>query len=103
MCAGASVSSAGESEMTGARAGKCDGCSGAFDDFGFGRHGRRRDFSARLDLDDDARAKREELHGRFMDQLSKLYAGALKSVGVDYDRLSDCYAVACREELTTLR
>lgn len=45
------------------------------------------------------RAKREELYGRFMDQLSKLYAGALKSVGVDYDRLSDCYAVAGRIQL----
>ena len=45
------------------------------------------------------RTKREDLYGRFMDQLAKLYAGALKSVGVDYDRLSDCYALAGRIQL----
>jgi hypothetical protein len=45
------------------------------------------------------RGKREELYGRFMDQLSKLYAGALQSTGVDYDRLSECYAIAGRIQL----
>ncbi|QLP98154.1 MAG: hypothetical protein HZY79_13350 [Rhodoblastus sp.] len=42
------------------------------------------------------RDKREGLYGRFMDQLAKLYAAGLKQVGVDYEHLSDAYALAGR-------
>jgi hypothetical protein len=42
------------------------------------------------------REKREALYGRFMDQLSKLYASGLKQVGVDYEQLSDVYAISGR-------
>lgn len=45
------------------------------------------------------RAKREDLYGRFMDQLARLYASALKSTGVDYALLSDAYALAGRIQL----
>ena len=38
-------------------------------------------------------AKREDLYGRFMDELAHLFAGALNSVGVDYERLTSAYAL----------
>ncbi|MDE2364085.1 MAG: hypothetical protein KGM42_15510 [Hyphomicrobiales bacterium] len=38
-------------------------------------------------------AKREDLYGRFMDELSRLYANALTTVGVDYERLASAYAL----------
>lgn len=41
-------------------------------------------------------AKREDIYGRFIDDLSKLYANALTTVGVDYDRLSSAYALKGR-------
>jgi hypothetical protein len=39
------------------------------------------------------RAKREDLYGRFMDELARLYASALNNVGVDYERLTTAYAL----------
>ena len=42
------------------------------------------------------RAKREDLYGRYMDELARLYAGALNNVGVDYDRLTSAYALSGR-------
>ena len=42
------------------------------------------------------RAKREEVYGRFMDELATLYAAALKSEGVDYDRLTSAFALTGR-------
>ena len=33
------------------------------------------------------RAKREEIYGRFREELAQLYASALNAVGVDYQRL----------------
>jgi hypothetical protein len=42
------------------------------------------------------RAKREEIYGRYMDELARLYAGALNSVGVDYDQLTSAYALSGR-------
>jgi hypothetical protein len=42
------------------------------------------------------RAKREDIYGRYMDELARLYAGALNSVGVDYDRLTSAYALSGR-------
>ena len=42
------------------------------------------------------RAKREDLYGRYMDELARLYAGALNIVGVDYDRLTSAYALSGR-------
>ena len=45
------------------------------------------------------RAKREEIYGRFMDELARLYANALKEVGVDYERLTTAYALSGRISL----
>jgi hypothetical protein len=42
------------------------------------------------------RAKREDLYGRYMDELARLYAGALNNVGVDCDRLTSAYALSGR-------
>jgi hypothetical protein len=39
------------------------------------------------------RAKREDIYGRYMDELARLYASALNSVGVDYERLTAAYAL----------
>jgi hypothetical protein len=39
------------------------------------------------------RAKREELYGRFMDELARLYADALDNKGVDNERLTGAYAL----------
>ncbi len=39
------------------------------------------------------RGKREEIYGRFMDELARLYAGALNNVGVDYERLTSAHAL----------
>ena len=39
------------------------------------------------------RAKREDIYGRFMDELARLYAGALNNAGIDYDRLTSAYAL----------
>ena len=38
-------------------------------------------------------AKREDIYGRFMDELARLFAGALNNVGVDYERLTNAYAL----------
>ena len=45
------------------------------------------------------RAKREELYGRYMDELAKLYASALNHVGVDYERLTGLFALSGRIKL----
>lgn len=42
------------------------------------------------------RTKREELYGRYMDELAVLYANALNNTSVDYDRLTIAYALAGR-------
>lgn len=42
------------------------------------------------------RNKREDAYGRFMDELARLYSGALNNVGVDYDRLTTVYALSGR-------
>ena len=42
------------------------------------------------------RAKREEVYGRFMDELAHLYASALNEVGVDYQRLTAAFALKGR-------
>jgi len=42
------------------------------------------------------RAKREELYGRFMDELAHLYADALDNKGVDNERLTGAYALSGR-------
>jgi len=42
------------------------------------------------------RAKREELYGRFMDELATLYAGALSSTTVDYQKLTGAFALRGR-------
>ena len=47
----------------------------------------------------DERAKREDLYGRYMDEIAHLYAAALKSVGVDYERLTSAYALSGRISL----
>jgi undecaprenyl pyrophosphate synthase len=39
------------------------------------------------------RAKREDLYGRFMDELARLYADALDNKGVDNERLTGAYAL----------
>ncbi len=39
------------------------------------------------------RAKREEIYGRFMDELARLFAGALNNVGIDYGLLTSAYAL----------
>ena len=39
------------------------------------------------------RAKREDIYGRFMDELARLYAGALNNVGVDYEKLTNAFAL----------
>ena len=39
------------------------------------------------------RAKREDLYGRYMDELARLYSSALNKVGVDYERLTQAYAL----------
>ena len=45
------------------------------------------------------REKREKLYGSFMDQLARLYAGALNRVGVDILLLTDAYATHGRISL----
>ncbi len=42
------------------------------------------------------RAKREEIYGRFMEELAQLYASALNEVGVDYQRLTSAFALKGR-------
>ncbi len=42
------------------------------------------------------RAKREDIYGRYMDELARLFAGALNNVGVDYDQLTSAYALSGR-------
>ncbi|MBM4270275.1 MAG: hypothetical protein FJ144_27330 [Deltaproteobacteria bacterium] len=42
------------------------------------------------------RAKREELYGRYMDELAVLYANALNNTSVDYDRLTIAYGLSGR-------
>jgi hypothetical protein len=42
------------------------------------------------------RAKREDVYGRFMDELARLYASALNNVGIDYERLTTAYALSGR-------
>ncbi len=39
------------------------------------------------------RGKREDIYGRFMDELAHLFAGALNNVGIDYERLTSAYAL----------
>jgi hypothetical protein len=39
------------------------------------------------------RGKREDLYGRFMDELARLYADALDNKGVDNERLTGAYAL----------
>ena len=39
------------------------------------------------------RAKREDLYGRYMDELARLFSSALNSVGVDYERLTAAYSI----------
>ena len=39
------------------------------------------------------RAKREDIYGRYMDELARLFASALNNVGVDYERLTSAYAL----------
>jgi hypothetical protein len=45
------------------------------------------------------RAKREELYGRYMDELAVLYTNALNSTQVDYERLTVAYALSGRISL----
>lgn len=48
----------------------------------------------------EERAKREDVYGRYMDVLSRLYAAALNSAGaVDYEKLTEAYALAGRISL----
>ena len=42
------------------------------------------------------RAKREDIYGRFMEELARLFAGALNNVGIDYERLTNAYALSGR-------
>lgn len=42
------------------------------------------------------RTKREELYGRFMDELAVLYSNALYNTGVDHERLTIAYALSGR-------
>jgi hypothetical protein len=42
------------------------------------------------------RAKREDIYGRFMEELAQLYASALNQVGVDYQRLTSAFALKGR-------
>jgi hypothetical protein len=42
------------------------------------------------------RGKREELYGRFTDELARLYADALDNKGVDNERLTGAYALSGR-------
>lgn len=39
------------------------------------------------------RTKREELYGRYMDELAKVYSTALKSSGIDYDQTIGLFAL----------
>jgi hypothetical protein len=39
------------------------------------------------------RVKREDIYGRFMDELARLYAGALNNASVDFDLLTSAYAL----------
>lgn len=39
------------------------------------------------------REERERVYGQFMEVLAQLYAGALKSTGVNFDLLSQAYAI----------
>jgi hypothetical protein len=52
--------------------------------------------TARAALRAEARAKREEVYGRYMDELARMYASALNNVGVDYERLTSLYALSGR-------
>ena len=45
------------------------------------------------------RGKREDVYGRFMDELAKLYAAALNQTGVDYERLTSVFALSGRINL----
>lgn len=45
------------------------------------------------------RETREDLYGRFMDELSRLYASALDGGGVEYERMTGAYALAGRIRL----
>jgi hypothetical protein len=42
------------------------------------------------------RTKREEVYGRFMDELARLFASALNNVGVDYEQLTSAFALSGR-------
>jgi hypothetical protein len=42
------------------------------------------------------RAKREELYGRYMDQMARLYSSALNNTAVDYEQLTAAYALSGR-------
>ena len=92
------------SARSGAATAHSDGRGAPFHVLGAGRHGDRRDDLARLDVHDLAdagaaariaaeRAKREDIYGRFMDELARLYAGALDNAVVDYERLTTAYAL----------
>ncbi len=45
------------------------------------------------------RTKREELYGRYMDEMARLYASAINQVGVDYERLTGLFAMSGRIKL----
>ena len=45
------------------------------------------------------RAKREELYGRYMDELAKVFSNALKSSGMDYDQTIGLFALSGRISL----
>jgi len=48
----------------------------------------------------EERAKREDIYGRYMDVLARLYAAALNSAGeVDYTMLTEAYALSGRISL----
>lgn len=49
------------------------------------------------------RAKREDLYGRYMDELAVLYANALNNTSVDYDRLTIAYALSGRIGLSATK
>lgn len=45
------------------------------------------------------REKREEIYGRFMDELARLYADALNNTGIEYAQMTAGYALAGRIKL----
>jgi len=49
------------------------------------------------------RNKREELYGRFMDELAVLYANALASETVDYAKLTNAFSLRGRITLTSTK